>query len=75
MENKTLDKIKKGDFLTVVKLPPGLFKIQLMRLGILEGDKLFCLERLPGGTIIIQKNRQEIAIGYELAKQIKINLS
>ncbi len=74
MENNTLDKVKKGNFLTIVNLPSGLIKVQLMRLGILEGDKLFCLERLPGGTIIIQKNRQEIAIGYELAKQIKINL-
>jgi ferrous iron transport protein A len=41
-------------------------------LGITIGSKVTCLVRLPGGTIILQKNRQEIAIGYDLAKKIKI---
>ncbi|MBA4250630.1 MAG: ferrous iron transport protein A [Chlorobiaceae bacterium] len=72
MNKKTLDKAKKGTYLTISTLPSGLVKIQLIRLGISEGDIVFCLERLPGGTIIIQKNRQEIAIGYDLAKQILI---
>ncbi|MFA3781540.1 ferrous iron transport protein A [Melioribacteraceae bacterium 4301-Me] len=49
-------------------------KAQLIRLGIAEGDVVKCIERLPGGTVIIQKNRQEIAIGLELAKKIKISL-
>ncbi len=71
--NNTLDKINKGTFLTIVTLPIGVVKIQLIRFGISEGDKVFCLERLPGGTIILQKNRQEIAIGYDLAKQIVVN--
>lgn len=75
MEKHTLDKVRKGNFFTILKLPSGLFKIQLIRIGISEGDKVFCLERLPGGTIIIQKNRQEIAIGYDLAKEIIISLN
>lgn len=54
-------------------LPQGLMKVQLIRLGISEGDRIFCLERLPGGTVVIQKNRQEIALGHELAKQILIS--
>jgi len=72
---KTLDKAKKGVDVTIVNLPEGLFKIQLIRLGITEGAKVHCLERLPGGTIVLQKNRQEIAIGYDLAKKIEIILS
>lgn len=71
--NNTLDKVKKGTFITIITLPTGVVKVQLIRIGITEGDKVFCLERLPGGTIILQKNRQEIAIGYELAKQIIVN--
>jgi ferrous iron transport protein A len=70
----TLDKAKKGHSLIVTKLPPGEIKSQLIRLGIGEGDLLKCIERLPGGTIVVQKNRQEIAIGFELAKKIKISL-
>lgn len=70
--DKTLDKIAQGYFLKIIKLPSGDIKSQLIRLGISEGDKLKCTHKLPGGTIVVQKNRQEIAIGYDLAKKIKI---
>lgn len=70
----TLDKAKKGFSLMVTKLPTGEIKSQLIRLGIGEGDLLKCIQRLPGGTIVVQKNRQEIAIGFDLAKKIKISI-
>lgn len=69
---KTLDKAGKGTYVTIHALPAGLLKVQLIRLGITEGTKVFCLERLPGGTIVLQRNRQEIAIGFDLAKKIEI---
>ena len=72
MNSKTLDKAEKGNFLHVIKLPSGEIKSQLIRLGISEGDKIKCSQRLPGGTIVVQKNRQEIAIGFDLAKKIKV---
>lgn len=72
MNNLTLDKAKKGTFITILSLPSGLYKMQLIRLGLTEGMKVFCLERLPGGTIVLQRNRQEIAIGFDLAKKINI---
>jgi len=72
MSKRTLDKIKKGTYFTIEKLPSGVVKVQLIRLGLSEGDTILCLERLPGGTIIVQKNRQEIAIGFELAKLISV---
>lgn len=68
-----LDKIKKGMQVTIHSLPDGITKAQLIRLGITTGAKVVCLHRLPGGTIVLQKNRQEIAIGYDLAKKIKFN--
>ena len=74
MDNLTLDKVKKGKFLTILSLPIDDYKIQLIRLGLSEGESVKCIGRLPGGTIVIQKNRQEIAIGYELARKIKIIL-
>ena len=70
----TLDKAKKGKPVTILKLPDGEIKVRLIRLGISEGDTVHCLERLPGGTMVIQKNRQEIAIGFDLAKKIKVIL-
>lgn len=74
MPNNTLDKARKGMPVTVVKLPTGEIKSQLIRLGISEGDKIKCIERLPGGTIVVQKNRQEIALGFDLAKKIHVIL-
>jgi ferrous iron transport protein A len=71
-ENTTLDKVKKGSSIKIVKIPSGDSRIQLLRMGIIEGDNIICLERLPGGTVVIQKNRQEIAIGHTLAKKIMI---
>ncbi|MFA7228310.1 MAG: FeoA family protein [Melioribacteraceae bacterium] len=74
MLTNTLDRAKKGTKITIVKLPAGVIKSQLIRLGISEGDTVKCVERLPGGTIVVQKNRQEIALGFDLAKKIKIIL-
>lgn len=73
MINRTLDGARKGKYITVLSLPEGVLRVQLIRLGITIGDKIFCVERLPGGTVVIQKNRQEIALGYELARQISIS--
>jgi Fe2+ transport system protein FeoA len=36
----------------------------------MKGEVVQCIERLPGGTVVIEKNRQEIAIGASLAKTI-----
>ncbi len=58
--------------LRITSVPHGTLKAQFVRLGIHEGEKVKCLERLPGGTIVVQKNRQQIAIGHQLAKQIMV---
>jgi len=71
-ENKLipLHKIQKGSRVWIVQILEGKGKNQLIRLGISKGDFMRCLERLPGGTIVIEKNRREIAIGMALAKSI-----
>jgi Fe2+ transport system protein FeoA len=44
----------------------------LIRLGIHQGEFIKCIQRLPGGTLLVEKNRQEIAIGAALAKAIMV---
>jgi Fe2+ transport system protein FeoA len=61
---------KSGQWLKIYSLPKGLLRAQFIRFGIHEGERVQCIERLPGGTIVLQKNRQQIAIGHLLAKQI-----
>jgi Fe2+ transport system protein FeoA len=65
-----LHTIPKGSRALIVEVPEGKGKSQLIRLGILKGEFIKCLERLPGGTMVIEKNRREIAIGMTLAKTI-----
>jgi ferrous iron transport protein A len=65
-----LHTIPKGSRVLIVEVPEGKGKSQLIRLGILKGEFIRCMERLPGGTMVIEKNRREIAIGMTLAKTI-----
>jgi Fe2+ transport system protein FeoA len=63
-----------GQLLKIMVMPKGNIGAQFIRVGIHEGEKVRCLERLPGGTIILQKHRQQIAIGHQLARQIEVIL-
>jgi Fe2+ transport system protein FeoA len=65
-----LHQVSKGSRLIIMEIPEGRAKSQLIRLGVVKGEFIRCLERLPGGTIVIQKHRQEIAIGVALARTI-----
>lgn len=67
-----LHKIPKRSRVIIVEVPEGKRKSQLIRLGLVKGEFIRCIERLPGGTIVIEKNRREIAIGTALAKSILV---
>jgi len=68
----TLNTVSRGEWVRISQVPVGTIHAQFVRLGVHEGERVKCLERLPGGTIVIQKNRQQIAIGHQLAKQIEV---
>ena len=61
-----------GTWIKIVTLPLDVIGARFVRLGITPGCKVQCIERLPGGTIVIQKNRQQVAIGHALAEQIAV---
>lgn len=67
-----LHEVDKGSRLVIIDIPEGRARSQLIRLGVVKGEFIRCLERLPGGTIVIQKHRQEIAIGVTLARTILV---
>jgi ferrous iron transport protein A len=67
-----LNRIRKGHHFFIVQIPEGKNKAKLIRLGVIIGERLKCIERLPGGTIVIERRRQEIAIGVSLAHQILV---
>lgn len=71
----TLDYINKGQKFHIVEIEDEEIRIQAIRLGIVEGSSLVCAEKIPAGPIIIRSRTQEIAVGRELSKEIKIKLA
>ncbi|MGB9802456.1 FeoA family protein [Desulfofundulus sp.] len=68
----TLDRMKRGQRCRILSIPSDLIRAQALRFGIAEGEVVTCSEVIPGGPIVISKNRQEIAIGRRLAREIEV---
>ncbi len=71
----TLDKVKRGQTFTISVIPNEGIRAQAIRFGIATGEWVTCEEVIPAGPIVIRKNRQMIALGRQLAKEINIELS
>lgn len=67
-----LDRARRGSRCIVLVIPNDGSRTQLIRLGLVEGEEIRVVERMPGGTIVIEKNRREIAIGAALARTIRV---
>ena len=68
----TLDKAQRGASIEIVTIEDALVRVQAIRLGICEGVRLKCIEKLPAGPVILQRKMQQIAIGRQLARSIII---
>ncbi|ABO49201.1 FeoA family protein [Desulforamulus reducens MI-1] len=71
----TLDRVKKGQFFKINNIHNENVRSQAIRFGIAEGEWLSCEEVVPAGPIVIRKNRQQIALGRQLARLIDISLN
>lgn len=70
----TMDRIRRGQTFTITNIPDALIRAQAIRFGIAEGETVLCAEVVPAGPIVISKNKQEIALGRGLARQITVDL-
>lgn len=71
---ETLLDLRKNERATIAGLPTdSLLRSQCIRLGLSIGAECTCIERLPGGTVVVQSHRQEIALGRDLAATIRID--
>lgn len=68
----TLDMANKGQKIEILSIPDDRIRVQAIRLGLYEGAKLTCSEKVPAGPVVLQNRFQEIAIGRKLAGTIKI---
>lgn len=67
-----LSDVKKGQIFKILSIPNEVIRAQAIRFGIAEGAVVSCDELIPAGPVILKKNKQEIAIGYSLAKEIMV---
>ena len=69
-----LSAIARGSRVRISELPAGDMRSQLIRIGLMEGTVVECLERLPGGTLVLLHSRQEVAVSTELAASITVSV-
>lgn len=67
-----LSEIRRGQSVHISRIQDDTVRTQLIRFGICEGSLLKCLEKIPFGPFMIRHNRQEIAIGREIAEVIQV---
>lgn len=70
----TLDMVKRGQRVVIRQIDSPEVKTQIIRFGLGEGESAICQEKLPSGPIVLRKNRQEIAIGRNLARAITVEI-
>lgn len=68
----TLDKVNRGSRIEILSIPDQNVRAQAIRLGVYEGASLTCFEKISSGPVILKNRFQEIAIGLNIAKQIKV---
>jgi len=68
----TLSNANSGDNIEIKSISNPIVRAQAIRLGIYEGAILKCSEKIKHGPIILQNRSQELAIGYNLSKNIEI---
>jgi len=71
-DHTTLDLVKRGDVMVVLSVDDANARIHALRFGMAEGACVSCVTKIPAGPIVLKSGRQEIAVGRELAKRIKV---
>jgi Fe2+ transport system protein FeoA len=68
----TLADARTGERFTITSVDDERARVTALRFGMAEGARVHCVQRIPAGPIVLRSGRQEIAVGRELAKRIRI---
>ncbi len=68
----TLDMVRRGDSVRILKIDDPQVRVQAIRFGIGEGADVRCAENLPAGPVVLRRGRQEIALGRSIARSISV---
>lgn len=67
-----LSELRRGQRATVAHIPDENLRVQMLRFGITAGSQVRCHAKLPYGPVVLSYGGQEIALGREIARQIKV---
>lgn len=67
-----LDKASRGQVVKITGIPNDRVRLQAIRFGLSEGAVVTCREVVPAGPVVVIRNKQEIAIGRNLARTISV---
>lgn len=56
----------------ITEIPDDFARLQALRFGIAEGARAICQNVMPGGPIVLRKGKQEMALGRNLANNIRV---
>ena len=69
----SLSELRRGDFATVLSIADEGLRMQLLRFGITAGCRVRCHARLPFGPVVLRYGGQEIAVGREVARRVRVD--
>lgn len=73
-EELSLGSAKQGMRLVVLGTADDETTMQSLRFGINEGSEIFVVKNLKGGPVVIRRHQTEIAIGREIAENIRVRV-
>ena len=68
----TLDQVRPGWEVIINAIMGAAVKDRIIRLGLAEGSRVLCLERIPSGPVVLRKGFLEMALGQELCRKITV---
>lgn len=71
-DSMTLDEVMRGQEVKIVSVEGDDIRVQAIRFGVSAGETVKCVEKIWQGPIIIERGKQEIAVGRNLAKKIRV---
>lgn len=69
----SLNELRRGQVATIAEIPQEFLRVQLVRFGITSGTKVRCHTNIPFGPVVLQYGGQEIALGRDIARQVRIS--
>ncbi len=68
-----LAEVNSGQTVKIEEVHDPEVRHHLLRLGILEGSQVQCIQRLGHGPVVIRKDGMDLSLGHRLAERIVVS--